>query len=1047
MRELPHLTLAPEPATAHTAAEETPEWAELHTHSFFSLLRGASEPEDLVAEAARLGVTTLALTDTDALTGARRLAQAAREHQVATVYGAELSLGDHGLGTPVVMATSVHGFMLLSEAISQAQLAGDKGHPVYDLNALASAAAAGHWAVLTGCPSYDHDEIPDVDALARTLGGLQDVFGPVVHAELIDHRLAADSLRNDALFVAARRAGAAIVATGAAHYAAPRQARLHHVLTALRHRDNLEAVAGSLHAAPTAHLRSRTEMLPWLSRYPGVRETTLELARRSVVDLAELRPELPRFPVPAGHDDDSWLRVLAERGMLSRYGHRAQAGTAWRQLDHELSVISELSLPGYFLIVEDLCRFAREADIWCQGRGSAANSVVCFALGITQVDPIARDLLFERFLNTERASTPDIDVDFEHRRRDEVFAYAYQRYGRDHAARVANIITFRPRLAVREAARAAGYPPAQIDEMTRHIQHHEPPGPDVVLPAEVREMAAQLDGHPRHLGVHSGGLVLTREKITRVIPVEWATAQGMSVLQADKEDIDLAGCIKIDILSLGMLSALHDACRLVEAHHGRQLDLGTIPAEDPDVYTMITRAQTHGVFQIESRATQSILPMLKPRKFADLVVAVSLIRPGPIQGQSVRPFLRRRAGQEAVTYPHPLAEQALRRSLGVPLYQEQIMMLAMDCGGISAGEADRLRKDLSAKHAPEKIAAWRGRLLAGMAERGIPQAAAEEIFHIIEAFSGYGFPESHATSMAHLVYASAWLKHHYPAAFTCSLLMNQPMGFYSPLTLIGVARRRGISVRGVDLAASGVYATLEPDPASRAGQPAIRLGLATVRSLSPQAAQRIIDARPFTDVDDFARRTRLSARTLEALATAGAFGCFGLSRREALWRAGALATADEQALPAADPTYTAPQLPPIGPIEATFADLWATGSSPDTHPVQYLRGHLRTIDAVSAAELRGFADGEPASLGGLVTHRQRPPTAKGTCFLSIEDETGLANVIVPPATWERYRRTATEHAGLLVHGVVEHARGAVSLVARRLEPLKVVVPNRRRSSP
>ncbi|MEV8546959.1 error-prone DNA polymerase [Streptomyces sp. NPDC051572] len=1019
---------------------------ELHTHSFFSLLRGASEPADLAAEAARLGLTTLALTDTDALTGARRLAQAAREHRLATIYGAELSLDAHGLGAPVVLATSVPGFMLLSEAISQAQLAGDKGSPAYDLEALASAAAAGHWAVLTGCPPYGQDAMADVDELARLLARLQDVFGPVVHAELIDRRLPADSLRNDALFVAARRTGAPVVASTAAHYAAPRQARLSQVLTALRHRENLAEAAGILHAAPTAHLRTGSEMRSWLSRYPGAWESTLELGRRSVVDLDDLRPELPRFPVSDGHDDDSWLRVLAERGMVRRYGSRAQAGDAWRQLDHELSVVKELGLPGYFLIVDDLCRFARESDIWCQGRGSAANSVVCFALGITQVDPVDRGLLFERFLNSERASTPDIDVDFEHRRRDEVFAYAYARYGRDHAARVANIITFRPRLAVRESARAMGYPVAQIDEMTRHIQHHEPPGPDVVLPPEVREMAAQLDGHPRHLGVHSGGLVLTRDKVTRVMPVEWATANGMSVLQGDKEDIDLAGCIKIDLLSLGILSALHDACRLIKAHHGRQFDLATIPPEDPDVYAMITRAETHGTFQIESRATQSILPMLKPTKFADLVVAVSLIRPGPIQGNSVKPFLRRRAGKEMVTYPHPLAERALRRSLGVPLYQEQIMMLAMDCAGVSAGEADRLRKDLSAKHAPEKIAAWRSRLLAGMAERGIPQAAAEEIFHIVEAFSGYGFPESHAASMAHLVYASAWLKFHYPSAFTCALLMNQPMGFYSPLTLIGEARRRGITIRGVDLAASGAQATLEADPASSSGQPAIRLGLASVRTLSPQAAQRIVDARPFTDVDDFARRTRLSARTLEALATAGAFGCFGLSRREALWRAGALAAVDERTLPGAAQASPAPELPALGPIEATFADLWATGASPDTHPVQYLRDHLRAVDAVSAVELRQLADGEPASLGGLVTHRQRPPTAKGTCFLSIEDETGLANVIVPPATWERHRRTATEHAGLLIHGVVERSRGCVNLVARRLEPLKVVVPARRRST-
>ncbi|WP_419993727.1 error-prone DNA polymerase [Streptomyces boninensis] len=1015
-------------------------WAELHVHSSFSFLQGASDPDVLAAEAARLGVEVLAITDRDGLYAARRLASAARRHDLATVYGAELSLpGPYG---PVlVLARDLTGFSQLSALISAAQLTGAKGAPVHDPNQLAREVQDGHLAVLTGCAA----ETAAAQDTRHRLETLTRLIGPDhLHAELIDHALPTDSVRNDALYAAAGQLGLPVVASNAVHYAHPKNARLAQALTALHRREDLDHAAGHLPPAPTAHLRAPDDMAQRLARYPGVLEATLALGRACAVDLADLQPRLPGFPVPPGHTEMSYLRELAVTAAERRYGPRgAAAHIAWLQLEKELAVIDRLDMAGYFLIVWDIVHWSNNAGIWCQGRGSAANSVVCYVLGITAVDPIKHKLLFERFLSVERAETPDIDIDFENARREEVIQYVYERWGRTHAAQVANIITYRPRLAVRDAARALGYPIGRIDEMTRHIQHHEPPGEDSDTPADVRELAGELAGLPRHLGVHSGGMVLTRRPIGEVMPVEWATAEDRSVLQGDKEDVEEAGLVKIDLLGLGMLSALHTACDLITEHQGIQYDLASIPPDDPDVYELISRADTIGLFQVESRAQMSTLPRLQPRTFQDLVVAVSLIRPGPIQGGSVHPYLRRRAGREPVTYPHPLAEGALERTYGVPLYQEQMMRLAMDCAGFGPGDADTLRKALAAKHAPERVEELRARLLVGMAERGIPEQAAEELYTMIQAFSGYGFPESHSQSLAHIVYASAWLKLHYPAAFIAGVLANQPMGFYSPLTLIGDARRRGVAVHGVDVTRSRPHAGLEPDENSRDGY-AIRLGLSGVRGMPDAAAEEIIAGRPYRSLEDFARRTRLSVKVLENLATAGALGAFGVDRREALWAAGALAGVDEASLPGVSAPPPAPDLPGMTVVEQTFADLWATGSSPDTHPVQHLRSHLDARHVLTAAAARQLPHGTSLTIGGLVTHRQRPPTAKGTCFLNIEDETGMTNVIVPPPVWDTHMKMAVDNAGLLVHGRIERADGAVNLVARRLEPLVVATPERGR---
>ncbi|MGH3202572.1 MAG: error-prone DNA polymerase, partial [Streptosporangiaceae bacterium] len=644
-----------------------------------------------------------------------------------------------------------------------------------------------------------------------------------------------------------------------------------------------------------------------------------------------------------------------------------------------------------------------------------------------------------RFLSEGRDGPPDIDLDIEHRRRAEVIQHVYDTYGRDRAAQVANVITYRPRLALRDAGRALGYTPEQSDAWVSQLGPGHGPGPQDLadIPAAVVDLAAQMQRLPRHLGIHSGGMVICDRPVGEVCPVEWARMPGRTVLQWDKDDCAYAGLVKFDLLGLGMLAALHDCFDLVERHYGPRWTMATIPQEDPVVYQMLTEADTVGVFQVESRAQMATLPRLRPRQFYDLVIEVALIRPGPIQGGSVHPYLRRRDGLEDTAMPHESMRAALGKTLGVPLFQEQMMQLAIDCAGFTPAEADRLRQAMSSKRAPERIKELHDRLLDGMAERGIDPATAHDIYAKILAFSNYGFPESHAISFAYLVYASAWLKRYYPAAFTAALLRNQPMGFYAPHSLINDARRHGVQVRGVDVNASDALATLEGTP------PVIRLGLSEVRTLSTQTAERVAAGRvatgPYRDLEDFAVRTGLPAATLEALATAGAFGCFGLSRRAALWAAGAAASVREGQLAGTTAGLTAPPLPAMTPAEETLADVWATGTY-STHPVAHIRAELaaRRVLTVSSARAQGvdMAADSAVAVAGLVTHRQQPPTARGVVFLSLEDETGMLNVICPPHVWDRHRRNTATAPALLIYGRIERTGGAVNLVATALRPLR-----------
>ena len=1050
------------PAPSGKREEAGPPWAELHVHSSFSFLDGVSSPERLVKEAARLGVEALALTDHDGMYGAVQFAAAAKARGLRTVFGAELSLGlrrpQSGVPDPegrhlLVLARGEPGYRRLCAAISAAQLAGGaKGRPVYDLEELARR-HEGHWAVLTGCrkgavPAALAERGPA--AAEAELRGLVALFGREnVFVELIDQDQPLDDARNDTLFDLARRVGVDTVASGNVHYANPRDVRLAQALAAVRSRRGLDDMASWLPATSGAHLRGGSDMAARLDRFSGVMARTVRLARDCAFTFDVVAPNLPNWDVPGGHDEATQLRRLVAEGARDRYGPPEIAPQAHRQITHELRVIEDQGFPGYFLIVHDIVAFCRDHDILCQGRGSAANSAVCYALGITNADPIRYKLLFERFLSPGRDGPPDIDVDIEHRRREEVIQYVYERYGRDRAAQVANVISYRPRMAVRDAARALGFSPGQQDAWSKligpgHDGHGAAPSGDPDIPRPVAELAGEMARLPRHLGIHSGGMVICDRPVGEVCPVEWATMPGRTVLQWDKDDCAGAGLVKFDLLGLGMLSCLHDTFDLVAEHHGVRYDLDSIPKEEPDVYAMLGDADSVGVFQVESRAQMATLPRLRPKEFYDLVVEVALIRPGPIQGGSVHPYLRRRRGREPVTYPHELMRPALSRTLGVPLFQEQMMQLAVDCAGFSPAEADRLRQAMSAKRAPERIEELRERLLRGLAANGIAGAVAEDVYQKILGFASFGFPESHSISFALLVYASAWLKRHHPAAFAAGLLRNQPMGFYHPQTLVADARRHGVRVRGVDVNASDVEASLEEKaPVERAhphapdeDQPVIRIGLSSVRNLGTEAAKAVAAGRPYADLADFARRTDLSTAAVEALATAGAFGCFGLARREALWAAGAVARIRDGHLPGGMPGADAPPLPGMTPIEETIADLWATGVS-RVHPIAHLRGDLDARGAVPASGLGEVPDGTHICVGGMITHRQHPGTAGGVVFVNLEDETGMTNVICPPYVWERHRRTALEAAALIIYGRIERGDGAVNLVATRLRELPV----------
>ena len=1033
-------------------------YAELHAHSAYSFLDGASTPEELVEEAARLGLRAIALTDHDGLYGVVRFAEAAKELDVATVFGAELSLGN----TPrtehpdppgphlLVLARGPEGYRRLSRQLSAAHLAGgEKGKPRYDYDALTEA-AGGHWQVLTGCRKGHVRQALSTggpEAAEAALADLVDRFGADrVTVELTRHGHPRDDEANAALAALAPRFGIGVVATTAAHFAEPSRGRLAMAMGAIRARNSMDEAAGWLAPLGGSHLRSGDELARMFSHCPEVVTAAAELGEQCAFGLALIAPQLPPFDVPAGHTEGSWLRHLVMTGARSRYGPPERAPRAYAQLERELNIIGQLNFPGYFLVVHDITRFCRDSGILAQGRGSAANSAVCYALGVTHVDPIANELLFERFLSPARDGPPDIDVDIESDLREHAIQYVYERYGRDYAAQVANVITYRGRSAVRDMARALGFSQGQQDAWSKQLGRWNglADSPDVEdVPESVIELALQVKNLPRHMGIHSGGMVICDRPIADVCPVEWARMENRSVLQWDKDDCAAIGLVKFDLLGLGMLSALHYAIDLIAEHKGIEVDLAKLDLSEPAVYEMLARADSVGVFQVESRAQMATLPRLKPRVFYDLVVEVALIRPGPIQGGSVHPYIKRRNGEEPVTYDHPSMEPALRKTLGVPLFQEQLMQLAVDCAGFSGAEADQLRRAMGSKRSTEKMRSLRGRFYDGMRTRhGITGAVADRIYEKLEAFANFGFPESHSLSFASLVFYSSWFKLHHPAVFCAALLRAQPMGFYSPQSLVADARRHGVVVHGPDVNRSLAHATLED-----AGC-AVRLGLGGVRHIGAELAERIVEERrangPFANLLDLAGRVQLSVPQTEALATAGALGCFGTDRREALWAAGAAASQRPDRLPGVGSSSHVPTLPGMTDLELAAADVWATGISPDSYPTQFLREQLDRLGVVPADQLLSVPDGTRVLVAGAVTHRQRPATAQGVTFMNLEDETGMVNVLCSRGVWGRHRKLAQTAAALVVRGIVQNASGAVTVVADRMSPVDLKVASRSR---
>jgi error-prone DNA polymerase len=1069
----------------------TEPYAELHAHSGFSFLDGASDPEELVAVADRLGLEALALTDHHGLYGVVRFAEAARACGLATVFGSEVTLAPASprTGEPdptgthlLVLARDPEGYARLSTVLADAHLAGgEKGKPVFTLEALA-AAADGHWVVLSGCrkgavPAALMEAGPR--AAAREVARLVDAFGRAhVALELWDHGDPLDTARNDALARLAVEWGIDAVATNNVHYASPSGFRLATTLAAVRARRPLAELEGWLPPSPAACLRSPAEQARRFARWPGVVARAAELGRACAFDLRLVAPRLPDFPVPVGMDEQGYLCQLVTEGATRRYGppEAERVPGAWEQIRHELDVIGQLGFAGYFLIVWDIAQVCQRLNIYCQGRGSAANSAVCYALGVTNVDAVDLGLLFERFLSPARDGPPDIDVDIESERREEVIQYVYERYGRRHAAQVANVITYRPRSAVRDVGKALGFTAEQVDAWSKGIDAGYHRGPDSAaavheavdatpaggapaggapaggapasgsggVPPLVAELATEVLDRPRHLGIHSCGMVICDRPVVEVCPVEWGRMPGRTVLQWDKDDCAAIGLVKFDLLGLGMLEALHRMVDLVRDFHGTEIDLGQLPQE-PAVYDLLCRADTVGVFQVESRAQMGTLPRVAPRTFYDIAIEVALIRPGPIQGHAVNPYIRRRRGEEPVTYLHPLLEPILKRTLGVPLFQEQLMEMAVAIAGFSAADADELRQAMAAKRSAARMERMRARLYEGMAARGVMGEVADQIFEALAAFANFGFPESHSVSFAHLVYSSAWLKLHYPAAFTAGLLNSQPMGFWSPQSLVADARRHGVRVRRPHVNRSAVGASLE----GCAGEPVLRLGLGSVRGVGDATAARIVAGRSWRGGEDLVRRAGVTQAQLETLAAAGALDPEDesgeargttASRRMLLWAAGAAAQGTPDRLPGVVVGAEAPALPEPSLSDGVGDDLWALGLAPERTALHLARERLEAMGVVTAVMLEGMADGDRATVAGAVTHRQHPETARGAVFVNLEDETGHVNVVFSRGAWARWKHVARHAPVLVIRGRVRTGQGAVSFDAERVEELRIGSP-------
>jgi error-prone DNA polymerase len=1030
------------------APTAVPAYAELHCLSNFTFLRGASHPEEVVARAAALGYRALALTDECSVAGVVRAHTAAREQGIQLIIGTELHLAD-GLRC-VLLAANQRGYEELCELITRGRRAATKGSyqlVTADLQAVGLADCLALWL-----PESASAPVPPGFPALQQLMGQRLWLAVELHARGDDRRRCA------ALQALAAQLGLPAVASGDVHMHRRSRRALQDTVTAIRLGLPLGSSSAPLHANGERHLRTTGELA---ALYPAELLTeSVAIAGRIRFSLEELRYQYPRELVPAGHTPASYLRACTLEGAARRWPPAPSSGAAggdtvhaappavMQQIEKELALISELHYEPYFLTVADIVRFARHRGILCQGRGSAANSAVCFCLGITEVDPARMAMLFERFISRERNEPPDIDVDFEHERREEVIQYLYTRYGRDRAALAATVITYSPRSAIRDVGRALGLSAEQVGPMARAMQWWD--GREV-KPERVREagldpetpvirrlllLVQQLLGFPRHLSQHVGGFVISAGPLSRLVPVENAAMPGRTVIQWDKNDLDALGLLKVDVLALGMLSAIRRCFDLLRQHGGPDLTLHSVPPEDPAVYRMISAADTVGVFQIESRAQMAMLPRLRPCCYYDLVIEVALIRPGPIQGDMVHPYLRRRHGIEPVSYPSPAVREVLARTLGVPIFQEQVMQLAVVAAGFTPGEADQLRRAMAAWQRRGTLGPFEERLLAGMAARGYAPEFARQICNQIRGFGEYGFPESHAASFALLVYVSAWLKCHHPAAFTAALLNSQPMGFYGPSQLLQSAQRQGVTVRGVDVLHSGYHCTLE-HPGIAGPLPlrlVLRLGLRLVQGLSAAGAAALLAAREqraFASIQDLQERSGLDARDLGALAAAGALASLAGHRHRARWEVAGV----ESSLPVfpvlrvaeAAPLLRAPTV-----AQDVVADYRSLGLSLGPHPMALLRPRLLARGVKRSDELWDLPDGAHAHTAALVITRQRPGSAAGVIFATLEDECGPVNLIVWQGVWERHRQAMLGARLLAVWGQIQREGDVLHLVPRRL---------------
>ncbi|GAB7534314.1 error-prone DNA polymerase [Burkholderia sp. 3C] len=1063
---------------ATSAALPLPDYAELFCRSNFSFLTGASSADELVERALKLGYRGIAITDECSLAGAPRMHVAAKALGLPLVIGAYFEVtadavapgGDPGPGAfgLVLLARNREGYGNLAELISWRRMESPKKGS-YTLTPRMLAAPPPPFAHLRGVPDCFAILVPAypvrADVLDAQLAWCARVFGAQARLGLVQLGRALDGVHRETIEAAAAQRAMPLVALGDVIMHARSCKPLQDTMTAIRIGRPVGECGYALASNAEQHLRARNRIARLFS--PEAVAETCRIVEACRFDMKELKYEYPLEIVPDNMTPAAYLEQEVWNGARTRYSKEdypdGVPDTVRQRIRYELDLIIEKEYEPFFLTVYDVVKFARSRAILCQGRGSAANSVVCYCLRVTEVDPARSTTLFERFISRERDEPPDIDVDFEHERREEVIQYIYEKYGEDRAALAAAVSTYRPRGALRETGKALGVDPMLVERVAK--EHRWFDGRDdllarfasVGLDPEVpiirawAELASRLLGFPRHLSQHSGGFVISRGKLTRLVPIENAAMEGRRVIQWDKDDLEALGLMKVDVLALGMLTALRRAFDFIQAWRGERIGIDDIPEPDKPTYDMISNADTVGVFQIESRAQMSMLPRLRPKEYYDLVIEVAIVRPGPIQGGAVHPYLRRRQGLEEVSYPKDDLKPALERTMGVPIFQEQVMQIAIIAAGFTPGEADQLRRAMAAWKRKGGLEHYYARIVDGMNARGYPRDFAERIFEQIKGFGEYGFPESHAASFAILVYASSWLKCHEPAIFLAALLNSQPMGFYPPAQLVQDAKRHGVTVRPIDVTASNRDASLEalPGEPPPLGRPAVRLGLSLVAGLGKEAALRIEAARAvraFDSVDDLARRARLERRDLEALAAANAFATLAGNRRDALWQA--VAAAPSRDLLAAAP-IDEPVRPELGaPSEADdiLADYRTTGLTLNRHPVALLRDALRARRLASAEELSVHRNKRLARACGIVTARQMPGTAKGTLFVTLEDETGSVNVIVRRELIERQRREVLDAKLLAVYGVWQAENEVRHLIAQYLEDLTPLLGGLRTSS-